>query len=130
MKPREAVSTALETQAVISKPRPNPRIRRFLITVHNGSSRDQRAVNVGCGIPFADMARRSTMRLIRLRTLVSMRSRAVQPSCLAFLGAWFHCGSGMPHPVFRFDWRERSPHGARCSLTGIDSSFCSARTRG
>ena len=35
MKPREAVSTALETQAVISKPRPNPRIRRFLITVHN-----------------------------------------------------------------------------------------------
>ena len=34
MKPREAVSTALETQAVISKPRPNPRIRRFLITVH------------------------------------------------------------------------------------------------
>ena len=35
MKPREAVSTALETQAVISKPRPNPRIRRFLITVHS-----------------------------------------------------------------------------------------------
>ena len=32
---REGVSTALETQAVISKPRPNPRIRRFLATVHN-----------------------------------------------------------------------------------------------
>jgi len=34
MKTREAVLTALETQAVISKPRPNPRIRRFLTTVH------------------------------------------------------------------------------------------------
>jgi hypothetical protein len=34
MKTREAVSPALETQAVISKPRPNPEIRRFLTTVH------------------------------------------------------------------------------------------------
>jgi hypothetical protein len=34
MKTREAVLTALETQAVISKPRPNPRIRRFLTAVH------------------------------------------------------------------------------------------------
>jgi hypothetical protein len=35
MKTREAVLTALETQAVISKPRPNPRIRRFLTAVHS-----------------------------------------------------------------------------------------------
>jgi len=39
MKTREAVLTALETQAVISKPRPNPRIRRFLTTVHTASCR-------------------------------------------------------------------------------------------
>jgi hypothetical protein len=39
MKTREAVLTALETQAVISKPRPNPRIRRFLATVHKRGCR-------------------------------------------------------------------------------------------
>ena len=34
MKTREAVLTVLKAQAVISKPRPNPKVRRFLVTVH------------------------------------------------------------------------------------------------
>ena len=58
MKTREAVLTALETQAVISKPRPNPRIRRFLTTVHRGYTFRQDATGLLLHAPRIAFAQR------------------------------------------------------------------------